>query len=70
VLLHVLAHVDANQGLVGVEQEGSQRLAELGLADSSGAQEEEAAKGTSVRMQACARNSNSVADAGNGLVLS
>ena len=41
VLLHVLAHVDADHRLLGVEEERRQRLAEFGLAHSGGTEEEE-----------------------------
>ena len=43
VLLHVLAHVDAGQGLLVVEQELGERPRGLGLADAGGAQEDERA---------------------------
>jgi hypothetical protein len=43
VLLHELGHVDAHHGLFGVEQELGQRLAQLGLADAGGAEEQERA---------------------------
>ena len=42
-LLHVLGHVDAHHGLLGVEQVLGERLGELGLAHARGAQEHEAA---------------------------
>ena len=45
VLLHVLRHVDADQVILGVEQERRQRLAEFRLADARRAEEEEAAVG-------------------------
>ena len=41
VLLHELAHVDADQVIFGVEQERRQRLAQLGLADAGRAEEQE-----------------------------
>ena len=41
VLLHVLGHVDAHDGLLGVEQVGGQRLGQLRFADTGGAQEHE-----------------------------
>ena len=43
VLLHELGHVDADHGLFGVEQELRQRLAQLGLADAGGPEEQERA---------------------------
>jgi hypothetical protein len=42
-LLHVLAHVDAHDVALVVEQELGERLGELGLADAGGAEEQEAA---------------------------
>ena len=41
VLLHVLAHVDAGQRALVVEQPGGQRLGQLRLAHAGGAQEDE-----------------------------
>ena len=43
VLLHELGHVDAHHRLFGVEQELGERLAQLGLADAGGTQEQERA---------------------------
>src|SRR5690606_40486241 len=40
-LLHVLAHVDAYDVALVVEQELGERLGELGLADARGAEEQE-----------------------------
>jgi hypothetical protein len=45
VFLHELAHVDADQVVLAVEQEIGQRLAQLGLADAGGAEEQEGAVG-------------------------
>ena len=45
VLFHVLAHVDADHVLLGVEQRLGQRLGQLGLADAGGAEEDEGADG-------------------------
>ena len=45
VRLAVLAHVDAQQRLVVVEQEARQRLGQLGLADAGRAKEQEGADG-------------------------
>ena len=44
VLLQVLAHVDAGQRALVVEQPGGQRLGQLRLADAGGAQEDEGAE--------------------------
>ena len=41
VLLHELAHVDADHRVLIVEEELGQRLAQLGLADAGGAEEQE-----------------------------
>jgi hypothetical protein len=43
VLLHELGHVDAHHGLLGVEQELGQGLAQLGLADTGRPEEQERA---------------------------
>ena len=45
-LLHVLGHVDAYHGLLGIEQVLGQRLGQLGLAHAGGAEEQERANGT------------------------
>jgi hypothetical protein len=50
VLLHELAHVEADEVVFAVEQEGSQRLAQLGLADPGRAEEQERA-GRPVRVR-------------------
>ena len=41
VLLHVLGHVQPDQGLLGIEQELGQGPGELGLAHARGAEEDE-----------------------------
>ena len=41
VLLHVLGHVDADHGVLVVEQALGQRAADLGLADAGGAEKDE-----------------------------
>ena len=43
--LHILAHVDANQVLLAVEQGLSQGLGQFGLTNAGGAQEQEGANG-------------------------
>ena len=45
MLLHILGHVESEQGLLAAEQGGGQGLAQLGLANAGGAQEEEAPRG-------------------------
>jgi hypothetical protein len=69
VLLHELAHVDADQVILGVEQEFGQRLAQLGLADAGGAEEEEGAVGPVLVRQAGARAADGVGHQAHGLVL-
>ena len=69
MLLHELAHVDADQVVFAVEQEARQRLAQLGLAHARGAEEQEGA-GRAVRVgQARARAADRVGDRADGLVL-
>jgi hypothetical protein len=55
VLLHVLAHVDADHRALVVEQELGQRLGQLGLADAGGAEEQERADRPVGVLQAGAR---------------
>jgi hypothetical protein len=43
VLLHVLGHVEANQGVIAAEEKAGQGAGELGLPDAGGSQEDEAA---------------------------
>jgi hypothetical protein len=69
VLLHELAHVDADQVLFAVEQEARQRLAQLGLAHAGGAEEQEGAVRPVRVGQARARAADGVGHGGNGLVL-
>ena len=45
VLLHVLAHVDADHGVLVVEEEFGEGARGFGLADAGGAEEDEAADG-------------------------
>ena len=45
MLLHVFGHIDADHGLVVVEQEAGQRAGKLGLADAGRPQEHERADG-------------------------
>ena len=46
VLLHELGHVDADHGVLVVEQVGGERLGQLGLADAGRPEEQERADGT------------------------
>ena len=41
MLLHVLGHVEGDQGFVVAEQEVAERLGQLGLADAGWAEEDE-----------------------------
>jgi hypothetical protein len=45
VLLHVLGHVDADHGVLVVEQEFGEGTRRLGLADAGGAEEDERTDG-------------------------
>ena len=68
-LLHVLAHIDAHHGLLVVEQEVGERLGELGLAHTGGAEEQERA-GRAVRVgDAGARTAHRVGHGLDGLLL-
>ena len=62
VLFHVLGHVDADDRLLGVEHELSERFRELGLADAGGAEEEERADGAVRVGEAGARSAKRVRD--------
>ena len=46
VLFHEFRHVDADHGVLGVEHEFRQRLAQFGLAHTGGAHEKERTDGT------------------------
>ena len=69
VLLHELGHVDAHHGLFGIEEEFGQGLAQFGLADAGGAEEEEGADGPHGIGQAGAGAADGVADRGHRLTL-
>ncbi len=69
MLLHELAHVDADQVLLGIEQELGERLAELGLADAGRAEEQEGAIRPVLVRQAGARAADRVGDEAHRLVL-
>ncbi len=70
VLLAVLAHVDADQGLLVVEQEVGQGLRELSLADAGGAEEHERASGPIGIGDARAGPADRVGDGTHGVLLS
>ena len=69
VFLHELAHVDADQVILGIEHELGQRLAQLGLADAGRAEEQEGTIRPVRIRQAGARTANRVADQADRLVL-
>eukprot|EP00042_Codosiga_hollandica_P057222 m.843054 g.843054 ORF g.843054 m.843054 type:complete len:310 (+) comp59531_c0_seq8:723-1652(+) len=69
VLLHVLGHVDAHNVAVVVKQELGQRLGQLRLADSGGAEEQEAAGGLVGAAKASTRPKHSFGHTGHGLFL-
>lgn len=69
MLLHVLAHVDANHRLLVVEEEVSQRLGQLRFADARGAEEQERPNRLVRVRDACAAAANRVGDGLHGLFL-
>ncbi|KOT22176.1 hypothetical protein DM52_2199 [Burkholderia mallei] len=69
VLLHELAHVDADQMLFRIEQEAGERLAQLGLAHARRAEEQERAVRTVRIGEARARAADRVGDRVDRLVL-
>ncbi len=69
VLFLVLAHIDADHSLVGVEQELGQRASHLGLAHAGGTQEDERAQGPVGVLQAAAGAADGVGDGAHRIVL-
>ena len=69
VLLHVLAHVDADHRPLVVEQELGERAGQLGLADAGGAEEQERADRPVRVGQAGPAAADGVGHRGDGLVL-
>jgi hypothetical protein len=69
VLLHVFAHVDARHGAVVVEEELGERFAQFRLADTGGAEEEEAADGAVLILDARTGTAHRIADGGDGVFL-
>ena len=69
MLLHVLAHVDADHRPLVVEEEVGQRAGQLGLADAGGAEEEERADRPVGVGQAGPAAADGVGHRGDGLVL-
>ena len=68
-LLHIFGHVDAHHVALIVKQSLCQRLGQFGLADTGGAQEQEAADGAVGVGNAGAAAQDGFADLGHGLVL-
>ena len=60
VLLHVFAHVDADHGVLVVEEEFGERARELGFADAGRAEEDERADRPVLILQAGARAAHGV----------
>ena len=69
VLLHELAHVDADHRAVIVEQEARKCLGQLGLADARGAEEQEGAERPAGVLETGARAANGLRDGLDGLRL-
>ena len=69
VLLHVFAHVDADHGVLVVEEEFGERVGEFGFADAGGAEEDEGTDGAVFVLQAGAGAAHGVGDGGDGLLL-
>ena len=68
-LLHVFGHVDADHGLLVVEQEVGERLGQFGLAHTGGAEEQERS-GRTVRVgDAGTRTAHRVGHGGDGFLL-
>ena len=70
VLLHVFGHVQADHGLLAVEEFGGQGLGELGLADPGGTEEQEGADGAAGVLHAGPGALHGLGDGAHGLVLS
>src|SRR5207247_10265822 len=69
VLLHVLGHVDAHEGLLVVEEELGERLREQGLADAGRSEEEERAEWSVRILHSRARAPDRIRDRRDGLLL-
>src|ERR1700758_3772380 len=69
MLLHELGHVEADQGLLRAEQELGEAPRYLGLADTRGPEEEEAADRTQRRLETSAAAANGASQSRDGLVL-
>ena len=69
MLLHVLGHVDLDEGVLRPEHEARQGPGEVRLAHARGAQEDEGGHGTVRILQPGARTAHGPADGGDGLVL-
>lgn len=67
----VLAHIDRNQStLFIIVQERREGLAQLRLADTSGAQEEEGRDRSVGSLKACAGDTDGIRDGGEDVILS
>ena len=69
MLLHVLRHVQRNQGLLVTEQEIGQGLGQLGLPDARRAQEDKRTGGALRVLQAGPGATDGLADSLNGVAL-
>ena len=69
MLLHVLAHVEADHVLLGVEEHLGQGPGQLGLADAGGTEEDERADGPAGILDAGAGAQDRVGDQLDRLVL-
>src|SRR5690606_10354762 len=69
VLLHELAHVDPHEMLLRIEEELGERLAELGLADAGGPEEQERAVRATRVGQSGARAADRIRNEADGLLL-
>src|SRR5690606_7172636 len=69
VLLHVLAHVDADEGFLAAEEELGECFRELGLSNASRAEEDERAGRTCGIFQARTRAADRLADCADGFAL-
>ena len=69
VLLHVLRHIEADERLVGAEEELGQSAGHFRFAHAGWSQEQERADGAMRRLEAGARAANSAGEGADGLLL-
>ena len=69
VLVEVLGHVEADHGVLVVEEEFGEGAGEFGLADAGGAEKEEGADGAVGVLEAGAGAADGLGDGGEGVVL-